>query len=96
MTQDLTAPRLTAAELAEATGGRLVGDPSVTVTAFAPPETVGAPELSSGYRLLPPQPLYAWCVVVAETNRIGAAGWRSRTTNVQYCGAPPTGATTAR
>lgn len=46
MTQDLTAPRLTAAELAEATGGRLVGDASVSVCAIAPLERAGPEELS--------------------------------------------------
>lgn len=46
MTKDLTVTRLTAAELAEATGGRLVGDPSVTVTAFAPLDRAGPDELS--------------------------------------------------
>lgn len=46
MTQDLTVLRLTAAELAEATGGRLVGDASASVTAIAPLDRAGPDELS--------------------------------------------------
>ncbi len=46
MTQDLTAPRLTAAELAEATGGRLVGDATASVCAIAPLDRAGPEELS--------------------------------------------------
>ena len=44
--QDLTAPRLTAAELAEATGGRLVGDGTASVSAIAPLDRAGPEELS--------------------------------------------------
>lgn len=46
MTLDRIAPRLTAAELAEATGGRLVGDAAVAVSAIAPLDRAGPEELS--------------------------------------------------
>ncbi|MHB1069903.1 MAG: LpxD N-terminal domain-containing protein, partial [Gemmatimonadaceae bacterium] len=46
MTQDVSVQSLTAAQLAEATGGRLVGDPAVLVSAFAPLDRAGPDELS--------------------------------------------------
>lgn len=46
MPQDVSIPSLTAAQLAEATGGRLVGDATVRVTAFAPLDRAGPDELS--------------------------------------------------
>ncbi|MBI2409088.1 MAG: UDP-3-O-(3-hydroxymyristoyl)glucosamine N-acyltransferase [Gemmatimonadetes bacterium] len=46
MTPEQLAPTMTAAQLAEATGGRLVGDPAATVRAIAPLDRAGPEDLS--------------------------------------------------